>query len=659
MNVLGHASYLALAVGSLCATLPAYAAPDALAKAFGAREGVASARLSPDGTKIGLIAAGDGRTSRLYVVDAVEGAMPKPILTTSGAPESLEGCDWVASDRLACTVVGTVRYSDDVFGFSNVVAVDAAGGNVKMLSQKRGQNARGWDFRGGRIIDLLPSENGTVLMTRSYVPETKIGSLIEKKLEGLGVDRIDTRSGAAKRIEDPQPLAIRYISDGRGTVRVMSVQENKGSGYATGTFRMRFRPQSGQGWSDLSTYNITDRSGFDPQAIDAVKNLVYGFEQIDGRQAVVSMALDSGREKKVVFAHPRVDVTGLIQVGRNQRPVGVSYAEEYRTAVYFDTDLKTLVQSLGKTLGGKAVQIVDMSQDEKRVLIWAGNDLEPGHYYLFDRSARSLSPVIPVRPEVSGMTLAPMKALSFKAGDGTIIPAYLTLPPGKADAKGLPAIVMPHGGPEARDEWGFDWMVQYYAARGFAVIQPQFRGSYGFGEEWMMSSGFRSWRIAVGDVVDAGRWLVAQGIADPARLTIAGWSYGGYAALQAQAIDPYLFKAVVAIAPVTTLDDLLRRSRWSAAYLIQQQRMGARAEIDDASPSSHASAFRAPVLMFHGTEDGNVDITQARIMQDKLKGAGKRSELIVYEGLEHSLIDSDMRADLLQKSADFLLAAGK
>jgi dipeptidyl aminopeptidase/acylaminoacyl peptidase len=270
-----------------------------------------------------------------------------------------------------------------------------------------------------------------------------------------------------------------------------------------------------------------------------------------------------------------------------------------------------------------------------------------------------LSPVMPDRPELAGRTLAPMQSVRYKADDGTMIPAYLTLPPGKESAKGLPAIVMPHGGPESRDEWGFDWMVQYYAARGFAVLQPQFRGSAGFGEQWLMRNGYRSWRTAIGDMVDAGRWLVAQGVADPAKLTIAGWSYGGYAALQAQAVDPGLFKAVVAIAPVTDFADWMRRSQYYSNYLTQQQRMGTGPEAEDASPSHHAAEFRAPVLMFHGTDDNNVDISQAKIMQGKLEGAGKRSQLVIYDGLEHSLVDSDVRADLLQKSADFLLAAGK
>jgi dienelactone hydrolase len=540
-----------------------------------------------------------------------------------------------------------------------VFAVEADGSNVRSLRQRHGQNALGFDLRGGEVIDLLPADDGVVLMTRSYVPEAKIGSLVEKRDRGLGVDRIDTRTGAVKRVEAPREDAVDYISDGRGNVRIMMSREVKGEGYGTGIYTFQSRQAGDSRWSRLSSYNIRDRSGFVPIIVDPAKNIAYGVEQVDGRDALVSMALDEGRAKAVVFAHPRVDVGGPITVGRDRAVIGVRYTDEYPEAVYFDPAAKALVASLGKALGGKAVHIADMSADRNRVLVWAGSDVDPGQYYLYDKVAKTLSPVMPDRPPLVGRALSAMKPVSFKAADGTSIPAYLTLPPGKESAKGLPAIVMPHGGPESRDEWGFDWMVQYFAARGFAVIQPQFRGSAGFGEQWLIRNGFKDWRVAVGDVADSGRWLVAQGIADPAKLTILGWSYGGYAALQAQALDPALFKAVVAIAPVTNIGDMLRRNRWNSSYLVTKDFLGTGTAAEEASPSSHAAAFRAPVLMFHGTVDGNVDISQARIMEGKLKSAGKPVSLVVYEGLTHNLDDGDARADMLQQASDFLLRAGR
>ncbi len=120
-----------------------------------------------------------------------------------------------------------------------------------------------------------------------------------------------------------------------------------------------------------------------------------------------------------------------------------------------------------------------------------------------------------------------MQPVSYPAADGVLIPAYLTLPPGREDAHGLPAIVLPHGGPSARDDWGFDWLAQFYAARGYAVLQPNYRGSAGYGDDWFVHNGFKSWDIAVGDVVAAGRWLVSAGIADPASSALSAGPMAG------------------------------------------------------------------------------------------------------------------------------------
>ncbi len=641
---------------------PAFAAGqppviDEVARAFGARPAVDSVSLSPEGTKIALVAAGEGRTSRVFVLDVQPDAKPVPILTATGQPEYIYGCAWVAATRLACNIGGQTRYNDQMYSFNNIVALDSAGGNVKLLSERRNANAQGYDFRGGAILDLLPAEDGAILMSRSYVPESKAGSLVESRLDGLGVDRVDTRTVAIKHVEKPLPLATHYISDGLGNIRIMGQLADRLS--YQGRYRFQFRAPGSSDWQALSIYDSVRDEGFYPVGVDPQKNVAYGFEKVDGRDALVSIKLDGSRTREVVFAHPKVDVSGVVRVGRNRRIVGVGYTLEHDEAVYFDTATNALVRSLGKALGGKSVYIGDMSQDEKRVLVWAGSDLDPGQYYLFDRTSKQLTPIMPDRPQLTGRTLATMKPISYPAADGTSIPAYLTLPPGKESAKGLPAIVMPHGGPESRDQWGFDWLSQYFAARGFAVIQPEFRGSYGFGKQWLMGNGFRSWRTSIGDVADAGRWLVAQGIADPAKLTIFGWSYGGYAALQVQALDPALFKAVVAVAPVTDIDDMLAHADNDGTYEVTKTELGHGREAEEASPTSYAAAFKSPVLMFHGTLDANVDISQSKLMQSRLQAAGKRSELVVYEGLTHSLVDSNVRAELLQRSADFLLAAGK
>jgi dipeptidyl aminopeptidase/acylaminoacyl peptidase len=237
------------------------------------------------------------------------------------------------------------------------------------------------------------------------------------------------------------------------------------------------------------------------------------------------------------------------------------------------------------------------------------------------------------------------------------VPGYLTLPPGVDDPKGLPAIVLPHGGPGDRDEWGFDWLSQYYASRGFAVLQPNFRGSTGYGEAWLHRNGFRSWRIAIGDVLDAGRWLVAQGIADPAKLCVVGWSYGGYAALQSAVTDQGVFKAVVAIAPVTDLQTLKEEHRdWSDYYLVSDM-IGEGPQVREGSPARNAEKIKVPVLLFHAALDRNVGIAQSRLMASRLQSAGVKHELVTWDDLDHHLEDSAARTEMLRKSDAFLRQA--
>jgi dipeptidyl aminopeptidase/acylaminoacyl peptidase len=238
--------------------------------------------------------------------------------------------------------------------------------------------------------------------------------------------------------------------------------------------------------------------------------------------------------------------------------------------------------------------------------------------YLFDKATRRMEEILPVRENLKGMTLATMQPVSFPAGDGTMIPGYLTVPPGSS-GKGLPAIVMPHGGPGSRDEWGFDWLVQFFAARGYAVLQPNFRGSAGYGSNWYQKNGFKSWRVAIGDVNDAGRWLVKEGIAAPDKLGIVGWSYGGYAALQSAVLDPDLFKAIVAIAPVTDLDRLRQESEAFTNYRLVDQYIGRGPHIEEGSPARNAARIKAPVLLFHGTLDANVGVGESRLMDERLR----------------------------------------
>ena len=186
------------------------------------------------------------------------------------------------------------------------------------------------------------------------------------------------------------------------------------------------------------------------------------------------------------------------------------------------------------------------------------------------------------------------------------------------------------------------------------MLQPNFRGSAGYGDAWFQQNGFRSWRTAIGDVLDAGRWLVKEGVADPAKLAIVGWSYGGYAALQSAVTDPGLFKAVIAIAPVTDLSALKEEHRnWSDFKLVTEF-VGEGPHLQEASPARNAGRIKVPVLLFHGARDRNVAIGESRLMDARLSAAKVPHQLVTWDKLDHYLEDGAARTEMLRKSDAFL-----
>lgn len=637
----------------------AAAAPADPPAAFGARESVLSVSLSPSGRQVAFISPGPGLTTFLYTVDAAGGGTARETLSADGKPERLHRCGWVSETRLVCTIymIGSSASADgEVVGITRLIAIDSDGKNIKVLSRSSRPADQYVSFGGGSVIDWLPDAEGSVLMGREYVPEAKMGTRMVDGREGYGVDRINTANLDAKVVESSNPKARRYISDGRGTVRIMETADRSdATGYESGRLDYYYRTKTSRDWKSLGSFSTVRDEGFYPIAIDPDLDVAYGYKKDgSGRSALYSTALDGSKRETLVFAHPLVDVDGTVRIGRRGRVVGVTYATEKREAAYFDKGLAALGRSLSKALPGlPLIRFMDSSVDESKLLLWAGSDTDAGRYYLFDKGSKQLNELMLARPELENVALAAMKPVTYKASDGTNVPGYLTLPPGST-GKNLPAIVMPHGGPSARDEWGFDWLVQYFASRGYAVLQPNYRGSSGYGEGWYQKNGFQSWRTAIGDVNDAGRWLVSQGIADPGKLAIVGWSYGGYAALQSQVLDPALFKAVVAIAPVTDLASLVEDSRGWSNYRVVKNFIGTGPHLREGSPAQNVAKIKAPVLLFHGDIDLNVPIAQSRKMQDGLKGAGAQSELVVYSGLDHQLDNSFARTDMLKRSDAFL-----
>jgi dipeptidyl aminopeptidase/acylaminoacyl peptidase len=627
-----------------------------LAAKFGALESIQQISMSPNGNLVSFVAPVAG-ASALYISDLSLGGQPRPILRVSSSDGQLSFCDWVTDTRLTCSLRGAVSDGLQLIGYSRMIALDADGTNAVRLSSRTNTRSLGFMQHGGQVIDWdIREKPGAVLMTRDFIPEESTGTHIQHDEDGLGVEEVDSQTLRRRTVEQARRDAFDYISDGHGTVRIMGMQGHTDSGYLRDRVKYLYRRVGSRDWDDLSEQSASGEreSGFTPLAVDSASNVVFGLDDHDGFDALYSISLDGTRTRNLVLSRPDVDIDSLITIGRDNRVVGASYATERRTTEFFDPALRSLSAALSRALpGNPSVSFIDASRDEAFLLVLVSSDTNPGMFYRYTKATRRLEELLPVRVELAGIPLAPMRPVSYAAADGTQIPAYLTLPPG-SDGKNLPAIVMPHGGPGARDEWGFDWLVQYYAARGYAVLQPNFRGSTGYGSAWYQRNGFRSWRVAIGDVNDAGRWLVTQGIAAPDKLGIVGWSYGGYAALQTSVLDPDLFKAIVAIAPVTDLERLRQESAGYTNFPQVDQYIGNGPHVREGSPAQNVDRIKAPVLLFHGTRDQNVGVAESRLMADRLRDAGKQVTYVEFDDLAHSLSNAAARTRLLNESDAFL-----
>ncbi|HEU0309804.1 MAG TPA: alpha/beta fold hydrolase, partial [Sphingomicrobium sp.] len=383
-------------------------------------------------------------------------------------------------------------------------------------------------------------------------------------------------------------------------------------------------------------------------------NSVYVLEDVGGLDALYRLSLDGSGTKTLVARHDKVDINGVVRIDRGLPVIGYNYTDDRSRTVYFDPEFKDLASALGRALPATPlVYFTAASRDAKVLLVHASSDTDPGAYYLLDRATKKMEGVLLSREAVDPEKLAPVQSIKYPAADGTMIPAYLTLSK-DGPAKGRPAVVLPHGGPSDRDVWSFDWLAQFLAARGYAVIQPNYRGSSGYGQDFQGDNAFRDWKTAMSDISDAGQYLVSQGIADPGKMAILGWSYGGYAALQSTSLEPDRYRAVVAIAPVTDLSMLKRDSEDFINSRLAREMIGSGNHVRSGSPLQNASKIKAPVLLVHGDMDINVSSTHSVKMADALQRAGTPVEFVRHKDLDHYLEDSTARIGMLMKIGQLL-----
>jgi dipeptidyl aminopeptidase/acylaminoacyl peptidase len=648
---------LAGALAALMAASSLSAAPASLAddaRAFGTRPSAEQVAISPSGDKVVMLVAGPGASTAAKVFDLRTGAETTPV-SSPGNPEALKWCQFGTDTQLVCKYGGNLYVDGVLMPFSRLVTVGTDGKGLKLLGQEKSFYDNGLRQFDGDILDWLTSGTGAVLMAREYVPEIgKTGTKMIRRTKGLGVDRIDLQSLKSSTVESPDRLTSDYMTDGRGNVRLRIRSEAEGDGTLTGISSFAYRLSGSNDWKPLGQYDSRNDSGILPLAIEADSNSLFFLQKLNGRNALYRMALDGSAATTLVSKNDAVDIDGVKRFGRGQKVIAYTYTEDRTHAVYFDPEFDGLAKSLGRALpASPLITFTGASADGNSLLVYAGSDTNAGTYYFLDRKTREMSDLADVRPLLRGKTLSPVKAVTYKSRDGASIPAYITLPAGST-GKNMPAVVLPHGGPSSRDEWGFDWLAQFLAARGYVVIQPNYRGSAGYGDDFQNGNAFRNWQTAMSDIADSARYLVDSGIASKDRLAIFGWSYGGYAALQTAEIEPTLFKAVVAIAPVTDLELIKRRAEDFTNSELVKEEIGSGDNVRAGSPLRNATAIKAPVLLVHGDLDVNVGIEHSQKMASALTAAGKQVEFLSYKGLDHQLDDSKVRTEMLTKAGELL-----
>lgn len=341
-----------------------------------------------------------------------------------------------------------------------------------------------------------------------------------------------------------------------------------------------------------------------------------------GNRDLIQLALfdpESGKEEMVEQdPNNRVDFGNAIFSNVSKELIGTTYNEDKVRILWKDKSFEKDYNWLKKKLGDREISFGSSTKDEKKFIVSTFSDVDPGTVWLFDRKSKNLSTLYQVREKLPRASLSPMKAIRYKSSDGLEIPAYLTLPKGLPE-KNLPLVVVPHGGPWGRDSWGYNSFAQFLANRGYAVLQPNFRASTGFGKKFL-DAGNGQWGDKMQDDITWGvKYLVEQGIADPKRVGIMGGSYGGYATLAGVTFTPDLYAAAVAIVAPSNLNTLLGSipPYWEQIRTLFHKRMGdpntpeGKAQLDRQSPLNHVDKIKTPLMIVQGANDPRVKKAEA------------------------------------------------
>ena len=633
----------------LAAAAAARAADPPTVEEFAARPQIEQAAISPDGRRIALVRTRGGR-GVVVVVDR-EAGPPAPRVVL-GEPDRfrISWCHWATDTRLLCGFRAMAEQNGEVYAVTRLAAVDADGRNQRVLIQNSDE-AQG-QFQD-RIIHWQPGKPDTVLIEA----DEGLGRALPAGAQVYGnvgthalpaVFELNVVTGAMTMRQRARDPIRHWTADRSGNVRI-------GWGLSGTTISYYARLDGESGWRRLSRFEVFSRDRhFEPIAISPdAPNMAYAFGEYEGRTALWLIDLTDRDDPTIVFQHPAVDVGNPI-LAADGRLLAVRYDTGYPMQYFADARMERELGSIHDLAPDLFNTLAGSSRDEKLLLIRSFSDRAPGSYLLLDTEAHRATRMGEAYPGRDTAALASMRAVSYTARDGTPIPAYLSTPPGVPPER-LPLVVMPHGGPIARDTWGYFFLRQFLVSRGYAVLQMNFRGSSGYGQNWFFAA-HQDWGgLTYDDVADGTRWAVRQGIADPARVCIVGWSFGGYLALLGAQRNPDLYRCAVDIAGVSDLQMLIEERRYTLSGAVARQQIGTDAsKLKHDSPRQHAAEIQVPLLMMHGDMDAQVPFEQSDSMDAALKRAGRPHRFVVVRGADHQFSREQDRVLMLHEIENFL-----
>ena len=586
--------------------------------------------ISPDGKNLVYVDRSSGKP--MVVVWNLETRERKAILAGAANEFETSGCWFKNNTRLVCHFRGTELDMGRAFGVSRLIALNSDGKDLKVLVQNGRAGASQFQ---DQIIDRLRDDDRHVLI-----------QLDDDRDVFTSVFTLDVYSGNLARIQRDRSPILQWRTDREGIVRF-------GYGYKNDNYVYITRDSESAPWRELSRFKGFNHQDFHVYGFGVLPDKLIVAAPKDGRNAVWEMDLSDKSDRELLFAQPKVDVDGPMHWPSDGRVVGFEFSTEKPELQLFDSQALSIQTAVDRALPGATNRVISASRDSQRIIVRSVRDVKPPNYYLLNVPAGKLSVLSDNAPLLTSERLSPMKPILVRTADGVDVPGYLTLPVGRA-TKNLPAVVLPHGGPYARDEWEFDPLVQMLASRGYAVLQVNYRGSTGYGDAWFQA-GLQHWGTTMHEDITAGtRWLVAQGIADPQRVCIVGWSYGGYAALIGGIKQPDLYRCVVSIAGVSDMTEL----SWEYGNFYEgrqsvQDSTGT-ANLAANSPRRRALELKAPVLLVHGTWDSRVPIEHSKAMASALSHGGHPAKLVLIEHGDHSLSKPEMRLQLFQELEAFL-----